>query len=520
LFLKTISHISGGILKRRDFIKTSGVLAAGLATAPTWWKMGCANTRPDRNLHDLETIFAVSAAEARQLLEKALAKGAQSADLFFEYRTTSSLRLEDGIIKDISSGIVMGVGVRAVQDDQVGYAYTDSIDFVKMLEAAETAATIARTANIIPVGGFKKITPKNLYPVGIYSNGEDLSSKIALLNRADAAARGFNSRIKKVSALIADELRQIMYFDSAGRNFQDVQPLISLRIRAIAEDGSRRQGSGASRSGRAGLDFFSRAENTPDSIGREAAATAITNLDARPAPAGPQVVVLGPAESGVLIHEAVGHGLEADYNYKNLSNYSGRVGQKVASEYCTIIDSGLFESKRGAINIDDEGNLPTKTVLIEKGILRGYMHNSISARKMNAAPTGNGRRQSYAHPPLARMTNTYLAGGTSDPAEIVRSVKRGVYAKGFSGGQVDTIKGDFTFGVTEAYLIEDGKLTAPLKDVTLIGNGPDVMNKILLVGNDLKISEGTWTCGKDGQSIPVSVGNPTVKISEITVGGS
>lgn len=507
-------------MKRRDFIKTSGILAAGLATVPAWWNMGYSKTSSGQKLQDLETLFAVSAAEARKLLERALAKGAQSADLFFEYRTSSSLRLEDGIIKDVSSGIVMGVGIRAVQDDQIGYAYTDAIDFRKMLEAADTAANIAKSGGSIKSIPFKKVTGKNLYPVTCFSVDADLMQKIALLNQADAAAHSYNPKITKVTASIADELRQLMYFDSGGKSFQDVQPLISLRVRTIAEDGNKRQGAGTARSGRAGLELFTRPENTPGFVAREAAGTAITNLDAQAAPSGPQVVILGPAESGVLIHEAVGHGLEADYNYKNLSNYSGKVGQKVASEHCTIIDTGLFPGMRGAINIDDEGNPPTETVLIENGILRGYMHNSISARKMSVNPTGNGRRQSYAHPPLARMTATYLEKGNYPPEEIIASVNKGVYAKGFSGGQVDTIKGDFTFGVTEAYLIEDGKLTAPLKDVTLIGNGPDVMRKILMVGSDLKISEGTWSCGKDGQNIPVSVGNPTMKISEITVGGS
>jgi len=507
-------------LKRREFIKTSGILAAGLATVPAWWNMGYSKTSSGQKLLNLETLFAVSSAEARKLLERALAKGAQSADLFFEYRTSSSLRLEDGIIKDVSNGIVMGVGIRALQDDQIGYAYTDAIDFRKMLETADTAANIAKSGGLIKPVPFNTIAGKNLYPVAVYSVDADFKQKNAFLNRADTAARSSNPKITKVTASIADELRQIMYFDSSGKNFQDVQPLISLRVRTIAEDGNKRQGAGAARSGRAGLELFDKPENTPEYVAREAAGTAITNLNAKAAPSGPQVVILGPAESGVLIHEAVGHGLEADYNYKNLSNYSGKVGQKVASEHCTIIDTGLLPGMRGAINIDDEGNLPTQTILIENGILRGYVHNSISARQMDIGPTGNGRRQSYAHPPLARMTATYLEKGQYAPEEIIASVKNGVYAKGFSGGQVDTIKGDFTFGVTEAYLIEDGKITAPLKDVTLIGNGPDVMGKILMVGHDLKISEGTWSCGKDGQTIPVSVGNPTVKISEITVGGS
>lgn len=506
-------------MKRREFIKKSGVIAAGIVTAPAWFDMtGFSKTVSETQ--DLENLFNISAVEAEKLLRLALSRGAQSADLFFEYRPNSSLRIEDGIIKDIQYGISLGMGVRAVKGDQIGYAYTDAIDFQSMKRAAETAANIANSTESFKPAHFQKVAAKNLYPVKTYSIDMDLNPKITMLNEADATARQFNARVSSVLASFSEELRQIMYFDSDGKKFQDIQPLMSLRVQVIAEDGVRRQGASASRSARAGLEFFEKPENTPSAVARQAAATAIINLDAKPAPAGPQVVILGAGESGVLIHEAVGHGLEADYSYKNLSNYSGKVGQKVAAENCTIIDSGLFPGKRGALNVDDEGNLPTTTVLIENGILKGYMHNSISARMMKSNPTGNGRRQSYAYPPLARMTTTYLQKGNYEPEEIISSVKKGVYAKGFSGGQVDTIKGDFTFGVTEAYLIEDGKLTAPLKDVTLIGNGPDTMNKILMVGNDLKISDGTWSCGKDGQNIPVSVGNPTVKISEITVGGS
>ncbi|MFA7709853.1 MAG: metallopeptidase TldD-related protein [Candidatus Neomarinimicrobiota bacterium] len=506
-------------MKRREFLKKSGVIAAGIVTTPIWFDMA-GYSKTISGIQDLENLFSISSAEARQLLNQALSLGAQSADLFFEHRTGSSLYIEDGIIKDINYGIILGMGVRAIKGDQIGYAYTEAIEFDSMLLAAKTAANIADQSANSKTIRFQKVLVKNLYPVTAYSIDTKLDRKIALLNSADEAARRFNSHITSVNATFSDELRQILYFDSSGKKFQEVQPLFSLRVRAIAEDRGKRQGANASRSARAGLEFFESPANSPKSIATEAAETAVINLDARPAPAGPQVVILGPGESGVLIHEAVGHGLEADYNYKNLSNYSGRIGQKVASQYCTIIDSGLMPGMRGAINVDDEGNLPTNTVLIENGVLKCYMHNSISARMMNATPTGNGRRQSYAYPPMPRMTSTYLQKGDYDAEEIIQSVEKGVYAKGFSGGQVDIIKGDFTFGVTEAYLIENGKMTAPLKDVTLIGNGPEVMNKILMVGHDLKISNGTWSCGKDGQTVPVSVGNPTVKISEITVGGS
>ncbi|HRD18913.1 MAG TPA: metallopeptidase TldD-related protein, partial [Candidatus Marinimicrobia bacterium] len=434
-------------MKRREFIKKSGVIAAGIVTAPAWFDMeGFSKTVSETQ--DLENLFNISAVEAEKLLRLALSRGAQSADLFFEYRPNSSLRIEDGIIKDIQYGISLGMGVRAVKGDQIGYAYTDAIDFQSMKRAAETAANIANSTGSFKPARFQKVAAKNLYPVKTYRIDMDLNPKITMLNEADTTARQFNARVSSVIASFSEELRQIMYFDSDGKKFQDIQPLMSLRVQVIAEDGVRRQGASASRSARAGLEFFEKPENSPSAVARQAAATAIINLDAKPAPTGPQVVILGAGESGVLIHEAVGHGLEADYSYKNLSNYSGKVGQKVAAENCTIIDSGLFPGKRGALNVDDEGNLPTTTVLIENGILKGYMHNSISARMMKSNPTGNGRRQSYAYPPLARMTTTYLQKGNYEPEEIISSVKKGVYAKGFSGGQVDTIKGDFTFGVT------------------------------------------------------------------------
>lgn len=508
-------------MKRREFLIKSGALAAGIVTAPVWFDMaGYPKTIPTSGIQNLENLFNISTAEAQKLLDRALSRGAQSADLFCEYRTSSNLRIEDRIIKDVNYGIILGMGVRAIKGDQIGYAYTDAINFESMLKVSDTAANIADSSAGVWDIRFQKVPVKDFYPIKIYSIDADIDRKITLLNRADEAARQFNSRVTNVTASLGDELRQIMYFDSSGKKFQDVQPLLAIRVQVITERGGKRQGANASRSARKGLDFFDVSENLPQAVAVEAARIAITNLEASPAPPGPQIVILGPGESGVLIHEAVGHGLEADYNYKNLSNYSGRIGQKVASQYCTIIDSGQMPGMRGAINVDDEGNLPSNTILIENGVLRGYMHNGISAHMMGAKPTGNGRRQSYAYPPLARMTTTYLQKGDYPSEEIVQSVKKGVFAKGFSGGQVDIIKGDFTFGVTEAYLIEDGKLTAPLKDVTLIGNGPAIMNKILMVGNDLKISAGTWSCGKDGQTVPVSVGNPTLKISEITVGGS
>jgi TldD protein len=302
-------------------------------------------------------------------------------------------------------------------------------------------------------------------------------------------------------------------------SWTDAQPLFVFYVSCVAEQGSNRQSGGDSAGGRIGLEYFAKRRSASE-IANEAARLAVTNLDAREAEAGPQTVVLGAAHAGILLHEAVGHGLEADFNRKNLSNFSNRVGQKVASELCTVVDEGLFPNFRGTLNVDDEGNATTATTLIEKGVLRGYMQDRISAKQMGVKETGNGRRQAYNYAPMPRMTNTYMKPGASDPAEIIKSVKKGVYAKKFGNGQVDITKGDFVFTVTEGYLIEDGKITAPLKGLSLIGNGPDVMTKVTAVGNDLEFSDSGWACGKSGQSVPVGMGMPTTLVSEITVGGT
>ena len=507
-------------MKRREFLKTGVVLGTGIAMLPSWWQSCNSLKSPRGSIEDMEALFGITKEKMKELLSVALSHGADRADLYFEYKISSSLRLEDEIVKDANYGIMMGLGIRSVKGDQVGYAHTDELDFEKMQETARAASYIANNPvaeRVADLGNTKKL---NLYKTTHLAVDCDLANKTELLKAVDKAARGYDSKITKVTASIADEMKQIMYMDSTGKFFTDVQPMVIIRTNTVAEDGDKRQGGYSGTGGRVGLDFYTKPGNQPEDIGRDAARIAVTNLDAKPAPAGPQVVVLGPAESGVLLHEAVGHGLEADFNRKNLSNYANRVGEKVASEHCTIIDSGIIPDLRGSINIDDEGNLPTESVLIENGILRGYMHDTISAKAMKAKPTGNGRRQSYKYPPIPRMTNTYMTGGNHAPEEIIKSVKYGVFAKRFGGGQVDITKGDFTFGVYEAYLIENGKLTAPLKDVTLIGNGPEVMRNVTMVGNDMTMSNGGWMCGKNGQRVQVSLGIPTVKVKEITVGGT
>lgn len=507
-------------VKRREFIKAGSIITAGVLTMPWWMDAARAEKLAEGSIQNMEELFSVTKADMKKLIATAMSHGAEFADLFFEYRISAALRMEEDIIKDVSRGIVMGLGVRAVQGDQVGYAYTDELNFDKMNAAALAASYIAGTTAGIKVINVSSAPKKDLYSLKELSVDADLNTKLGLIQRSNVAAKKYSPKITKAYIGINDEMKQIMYMNSDGRYFTDIQPMIIMRASTVAEDGTNRQSAGAAYGGRVGLEYFSIAENSPEAIAEEAAQIAVTNLQAKPAPAGPQVVVLGPGESGVLLHEAVGHGLEADFNRKSLSNYSNQIGQKVASEFCTIVDAGIYPNLRGSINVDDEGNVPTESVLIENGILNGYMHDSISAKVMKCAPTGNGRRQAYSYPPIPRMTNTYMRAGKYTPDEIIGSVQRGVYAKRFGGGQVDITKGDFTFGVYEAYLIENGKITTPLKDVTLIGNGPDVMRKVQMVGNDPTISKGGWMCGKDGQSVPVSVGIPTVKVSEITVGGT
>jgi TldD protein len=507
-------------MKRREFMwKSSLALAAAAATSDMWLGKIVAGENMG-SLPILDTYFQVTKAEMDKLLAATLSKGADFADLFFEYRITSNIAFEEDSVKSASRGIVQGVGIRAIRGDQVGFAFSEDLTMEKMMEAALAAAAIANDkAARVRAKAISEVRPKNLYPISELTTSADLSKKLVIIKEANEAAKSYNPKIVRVNANFNDEVKYLVYANSDGISWQDMQPVFVFSTVCIAEEGKNRQTGYDSGGGRIGLEYFAKKRNAAH-IAKEAARLAILNLGAQDAEAGPQTVVLGAGDSGILLHEAVGHGLEADFNYKKLANYSGRVGQKVASELCTIIDEGMFENMRGTINIDDEGNAPTATTLIENGILRGYMNDRISAKQLNVKNTGNGRRQAYNYVPMPRMTNTYMLAGKSDPEEIIKSVKRGIYAKRFDGGSVDITKGDFNFAVSESYLIEDGKITAPLKGVTLIGNGPDVMTKVTMVGTDLKFADGGWTCGKRGQSVPVGMGLPTVKVSEITVGGT
>jgi len=461
---------------------------------------------------------AVDAKLAEKLLAVALGRGGDYADLFFEYRAAGGLVFDEGILKTASRGVSMGLGVRVQKGDATGYAYVERLDWEAMVRAADTAAQIAS-------GGGSK-TPVVAQPRELPTRYElekvtlDVPGleKRALLERAAAAAHACDPHVAKVEASLAEEVREILVVTSDGTMVRDTQPLVRFGVRVIAEkDGKRQEGSSGG-GGRTSLGYFE--GKSPEWHAREAARQAMVMLDAQEAPAGQMEVVLAPGDSGILLHEAVGHGLEADFNRKGTSNYSGKIGEDVASDLCTVVDDATLLQSRGTINVDDEGNEPRSSVLIEKGKLVGYMHDRLSAKHFGLRPSGNGRRESFGCAPMPRMTNTILLAGPNDPEEILRSVKRGVYAKKFGGGQVDIANGDFVFSLTESYLVEDGKITAPLKGVNLIGNGPEVLRKVTMLGHDVEVSDGIWTCGKDGQSVPVGVGCPTIKISGITVGGT
>jgi TldD protein len=461
---------------------------------------------------------AIDEALAQRLLAVALANGGDYADVFFEYRAAGGFVFDEGILKSASRGVSMGLGVRVQKGDATGYAYVEQLDWDAMERAARTAAQIATGGGAkAPVGLQERSLPRR-YDVGTVTLDVPGVEKRALLERAATAAHALDPRVIKVEASLSEEIREIMVATSDGRLARDIQPLMRFGIRVIAEDKGKRQEGTSGGGGRTTMGYFE--GKSPEWHAKAAVEQALTMLGAQEAPAGTMEVVLAPGDSGILLHEAVGHGLEADFNRKGTSNYTGKIGQTVASDLCTVVDDATLLQSRGSINVDDEGNEPRSSVLIENGRLADYMHDQHSAKHFKRGPSGNGRRESFASAPMPRMTNTILTAGPHSPDEIIKSVKRGVFAKKFGGGQVDISNGDFVFSLTESYLIEDGKITAPLKGVNLIGNGPDVLRKVSMLGNDVEISDGIWTCGKDGQSVPVGVGCPTIKISAITVGGT
>lgn len=463
--------------------------------------------------------FPITIDEIGRLLGAALSLGGDYADLYFEYSVVNNLQLEERIVKSAGRSIEQGVGVRVISGERTGYAFCDSIDSISIRQAALTAAHIAdQPCETGPIRIDQSAPVHNLYQVDKVVGEQPIDQRIELINRIDQTARNFDSRIREVQAGLVDSYKIILIATSDGKLTGDVQPLVRMRVMCIADDDGNLQSGVSGGGGRYGMEFFN--DQLLDRYAHEAARQAIVQLDAIEAPAGAMEVVLGPGWPGILLHEAVGHGLEADFNRKGTSAFSGLIGQRVASDLCTVVDEGTIPGRRGSINIDDEGNTTKRTVLIENGILRGYLQDHLSSRLTGASITGNGRRESYRHLPMPRMTNTYMLSGESTPEEIIRSVKRGLYAVQFGGGQVDITNGKFVFSASEAYMIEDGRITAPVRGATLIGNGPQSLTRVTAVANDLTLDEGVGTCGKDGQSVPVGVGMPTIRISEMTVGGT
>jgi len=463
--------------------------------------------------------FGITPNDLQNYLGEALSAGGEYADLYFEYLTSTAISVDESMVKSASQGISAGCGVRVLAGERTGYAYTDDLSPNKILRAARTAALIARGPAKEPIHNLKQAKAHQLYQVATPAADADIAAKVELVMRADKAARAYDPRIVQVRGSYADELRQILVIGSDGTYATDVQPLARFSLSCIAKSGQNSARGAAGGGGRVALDFF-HTDKTPEYFAKDAARQAIIQLDAREAPAGEMEVVLGPGWPGILLHEAIGHGLEADFNRKGTSAFSGLIGKRVASEKCTVVDNGTLPSRRGSINVDDEGSPTQNTVLIEKGILKGYLSDKLSSKLMGMPDTGNGRRESYEHIPMPRMTNTYMLAGEDAPEDIIRSVNRGVYAVNFGGGQVDITSGKFVFSASEAYMIENGKITAPLKNCTLIGNGPDALTKVSMVGSDLQLDEGVGTCGKDGQSVPVGVGIPTIKLDKMTVGGT
>jgi TldD protein len=445
--------------------------------------------------------------------------GIDAADLYFHGQVSETWVLEDGIVKEGSFNLDQGVGVRAQSGEKTGFAYSNAITPEALSQAARAARSIARAGQQGRVQAFVSPDVARLYapenPLEVLTRAE----KVELLKRVDVATRALDPRIQQVTVSLAGVWERILVAAADGSLGADIRPLVRFNVSVIVEQNGRRERGGQGGGGRSDYLYFL-TEDRAMGYAREALRQALVNLEAIPAPAGSMPVVMGAGWSGVLLHEAVGHGLEGDFNRKGSSAYSGRVGEKVASSLCTIVDDGTLFGRRGSLSMDDEGTPTQCTTLIENGVLKGYMQDKLNARLMGVAATGNGRRESYAHLPMPRMTNTYMLAGESDPEEIIRSVKKGIYCANLGGGQVDITSGKFVFSTSEAYLIEDGKITAPVKGATLIGNGPEAMSKVSMVGNDLALDSGVGTCGKDGQSVPVGVGQPTLKIDLITVGGT
>jgi TldD protein len=476
-----------------------------------------ARVRPDKFFADR---FNVTPSLMERLLGSNLVGRVDDADIYLEYRVNEELVLEENVVKKASRHVSQGAGIRALSETRTGYAHTDDISLANLEEAARQARAIAdraTTSGTLAVAG--RGAAHDLYTLSETPIVTALERKLTLLRKIDAAARAADPRVSQVIASVSSEEVVMLIATASGFTIGDVRPLTRLNVTVIAEENGKREIGSWGGGGRVPFDFFLEGDRWQH-FAAEAARQAILKLHAVDAPAGAMTVVLGPGWPGILLHEAIGHGLEGDFNRKGVSAFAGRLGQKVASELVTVVDDGTIPNRRGSLNVDDEGTPTGRTVLIENGILTAYMQDRLNSRLMKMTATGNGRRESYAHPPMPRMTNTFMLAGQDDPADILRSVERGLYAVAFGGGQVDITSGKFVFSASEAYLIENGQVTAPVKGATLIGNGPDALTRVSRVGHDLKLDEGVGTCGKEGQSVPVGVGLPTIRIDGMTVGGT
>ncbi len=468
----------------------------------------------------LLTPFGLDESHLWRVLADIKAHHVDEADLYFQYTRSEGWSLEEGIVKTGSFSIDQGVGVRAVSGEKTAFAYSDDISEVSLLDAAHTVRSIglARSSARSKVSVAKIARSRTLYGPTDPISTLDSTTKVALLGKVETLARAKDPRVVQVMAGLAMEYDVVMVARADGVLAADVRPLVRLSVTVIAEQKGRRESGSSGGGGHFGLAYFDDAMISQ--YVDQAVGAALTNLQARPAPAGEMTVVLGPGWPGILLHEAIGHGLEGDFNRKGSSAFSGRIGQRVAAKGVTVLDDGTIADRRGSLNVDDEGNTSARNVLIEDGILKGYIQDAMNARLMGVAPTGNGRRESYAHLPMPRMTNTYMLGGKMDPKEIVASIKKGLYATNFGGGQVDITSGKFVFSASEAFWVENGKIQYPVKGATLVGSGPECLKRVSMIGNDMCLDSGVGTCGKEGQSVPVGVGQPTLRIDGLTVGGT
>ncbi len=462
--------------------------------------------------------FDLEAQKLERVFGTLAARRVDYADLYFQYSRYEGWSLEEGIVKSGSFNIEQGVGVRAISGEKTAFAYSDEISFAALQDAAKATRAIAAAGQAKRTKVAVRRTPVPLYRDVDPIESLPADAKVALLEKLERKCRALDPRITQVMASLGGEYEVVLIARADGAISADVRPLVRLSVQVIAEANGRRESGSSGGGGRSDYSHFT--DEALERYARQAVSQALTNLEARPAPAGTMTVVLGPGWPGVLLHEAVGHGLEGDFNRKGSSAFSGRLGQRVASPGVTVVDDGTLPGRRGSLTVDDEGTPTQRTVLIEDGVLRGYMQDSLNARLLGMPLTGNARRESFAHVTLPRMTNTYMLAGPHDPKEIIASVPRGIYATNFGGGQVDITSGKFVFSAAEAYLIENGRVTQPVKGATLIGNGPDVLTRVTMIGNDLELDAGIGTCGKEGQSVPVGVGQPTLKIEGLTVGGT